>query len=448
MNKKRFLLGLLVLSLCRVGFAVNPPPFPTEFFQFLPTNFITDYGSIPAAYTTNLVSTNVDLDPFYGDVVILDTTNLTPAYLEYWVSDTNWIANIEYDVGDMFFLFEPNWASVSQGGTGPGGTAYLIAGGDWTSGSPNGLFRVYIDAAGSNIFFGGIQSGVTNTYASAPISWSSNSWHEIGVSYSVGRHGQSDIYLDGGLAATGTIVSNVPVLGTNSLGFYTNTFFIGSDNNGYEQARGAFYNLDTWSGEVYGGYYTNDWLNFSNSLATWQSGLGGGFFGALFGPLGELTDLLSSGCPCTNCIFGTDLSTVYVANVWATNDANGDGNITYTFSIQGGMPEVPYDVFSAPSLTGTALTSASWVWLGQGTNCGVYQITNQPFGLSFYILGTPLPAADGSGLTQAYEALVHSSSSGGDGVSGLYKLLHGLSLSTSIAVPSLGSISIQSCPIP
>jgi hypothetical protein len=58
-----------------------------------------------------------------------------------------------------------------------------------------------------------------------------------------------------------------------------------------------------------------------------------------------------------------------------------------------------------------------------------------------------LPAADGSGLTQAYEALVHSSSSGGDGISGLYKLLHGLSLSTSIAVPALSSISIPTCPV-
>jgi len=203
------------------------------------------------------------------------------------------------------------------------------------------------------------------------------------------------------------------------------------------------FNLDTWCGVTFNGFGTdtNGWLTISNALATWQASLGGGF-GGMMG-----MGLLSSGCPCTNCIFGTNLASVYIANVGAANDTNGDGNITYTFSIQGGLPEVPYDVFSAPSLTGTALTSASWVWLGQGTNCGVYQITNQPAGLTFYILGTPLPAADGSGLTQAYEALVHSSSSGGDGISGLYKLLHGLSLSTSIAVPALSSISIPTCPV-
>jgi hypothetical protein len=395
-------LGLLILFLRVSAYGVNPPPFPTEFFQFFPTNYITDYGSVPATYTTNLVTTNVTIGPFYGDVLILDTTNLNPASLAYFVQDTNWISNIAFDTGDLFFLFEPNWSSVSQGGTGPGATAgavsYLIAGGDWTSGSPNGLFRIYIDAAGSNIFFGGIKTGVTNTYASAPISWSSNSWHEIGVSYSV-HPSQSKIYLDGGLAATGTAVSYVPVLSTNSLGFYTNTFYIGSDNTGYAQARGAFYNLDTWSGQVYGGYYTNDWLDFSNSMAAWQSGFGGGFFGGMFSPIGGL---LTSDGTCTNCTTG---SGVMFTDMLAMRDTNGDGGTTFIFSITDGGPGTNYDVIATTALWTNNMTNSVWTWLGQGTNGGTYAATNQPASRQFYILAGTV-TNDGSGLTVAYENLV------------------------------------------
>jgi hypothetical protein len=56
--------------------------------------------------------------------------------------------------------------------------------------------------------------------------------------------------------------------------------FIGSDNNGLEQARGAFWNMVTWD-VMYGGWYTNGWPALSNSLAAWQSTLGGGGFGGM-----------------------------------------------------------------------------------------------------------------------------------------------------------------------
>jgi hypothetical protein len=67
---------------------------------------------------------------------------------------------------------------------------------------------------------------------------------------------------------------------------------------------------------------------------------------------------------------------------------------------------------------GSNIVNSSWTWLGQGTNSGIYQITNQPslpsvrvFGAppsaySFYLLGTPQLASDGSGFTAAYESLI------------------------------------------
>ena len=62
---------------------------------------------------------------------------------------------------------------------------------------------------------------------------------------------------------------------------WTNGFFIGSDNAGFEQARSAFFDLLVWGVEC-SGSYTNSWPFVSNALAAWQAGLGGGGgFGAM-----------------------------------------------------------------------------------------------------------------------------------------------------------------------
>jgi hypothetical protein len=207
----------------------------------------------------------------YENALILDTTNLDPAYLEYYVVDTNWINNLSYGPpGSVLFFFAPDWASCSQGGTGPGETAYFLWCGDT---STNGLFAIYTDQYGSNIYFGGVNNGVSSIYASAPISWTSNSWHQIGVEWWGSR---SRIYLDGALAASGRRMSIVPWMGTDTNGFYTNGFFIGSDNQGYEQARGAFWDMMTWSVE-YGGYYIDGWSTLSNNLVAWQTASGFSF---------------------------------------------------------------------------------------------------------------------------------------------------------------------------
>ena len=180
--------------------------------------------------------------------------------------------NIFYASGTILFYFAPNWASVSQGGTGPGETACFIGGGDWSSNSANGLFTIYADADGSNLYFGGVGDGDSETYASAPISWSSNTWHQIGVEYT---RDDCEIYLDGALAATGDGVMYVPARSTWSNGFY-----IGSENAGYEQARGAVWNMSTW-GQEYGAWYTNGWSEFSNAIVAWQGALETSGFGGM-----------------------------------------------------------------------------------------------------------------------------------------------------------------------
>jgi hypothetical protein len=152
--------------------------------------------------------------------------------------------------------------------------------------------------------------------------------------------------------------------------------------------------METWTAES-GGGYTNEWLTISNDIATWEVALGGGPFGAMMGLGGGV---LNPGGPCTNCITGTD---VYFANM---TSANGVGGTTFLFTIEGGTNGMAYDLFSTTNLANN-ITNAVWTWLGQGTNCGTYSVTNQATNQQFYILGGT-PASDGSGLTVAYEILI------------------------------------------
>ena len=290
-------LAILALSASLSGYA--QPGIPLQWFDFPPgptdpPAFATAYGSLPLAYTSNLISAPVPLEPdwYWPNALILDTTNLAPAFIQYTVTDSNNVHNFSYDPGTVLFYFCPNWASVSQGSgaTGPGETAYFIGSGDWSSGSPNGLFTIYADAYGSNIYVAGVGSGVTNIYASAPISWASNTFHQIGVEWSSSgssRNPGIKMYLDGALAATGLKLSIVPAMGTDSNGVWTNALFVGSDNNGSETMRGAMWSLTTWNC-MYGGWYADDWPVISNALAAWQASPGGGFGGMMGSPSGAM----------------------------------------------------------------------------------------------------------------------------------------------------------------
>jgi hypothetical protein len=233
-----FAAVLLLLSL--PSFAQSA--IPNQWFDF-PPGFDAGAEFAPRAYTTNLISTPMVVEPgsdYPWSALILDTTNLTPAFLNYNVLDTSprTNRNLGYSQGTVLFWYAPNWASVSQGGAGPGQTAYLVAGGDWRTNSPNGLFAIYIDSGGSNLCFGGVGAGDFETYVSVPISWSSNVFHQIGVEWITG---DCEIYLDGSLAATGNGIIYVPKRSTWASGF-----FVGSDNNGYQQMRGSLWEMYTW----------------------------------------------------------------------------------------------------------------------------------------------------------------------------------------------------------
>jgi hypothetical protein len=416
---KTFLTWFCVLfmfsipAFCQSG----PPTLPVnpylDSYSFADTNWLSDIGYAPIDYT-NLVS----VPEWDGNALLLDTTNALPAFLNYNIVELDGTTNLAFPAGAVRCVFICDWASAdtNQNGTGPGEVGYLLAAGDFSSNSPDGLWAVYIDPGGTNIYFGGVSNSESTVFVSAPISWPSNSIHLIGLAYST----NSTLYLDGQLAATGGPVTIVPATDV-----WTNGFFVGSDASGSEQARGIFWNLEFYNSNCFDSYWINDferpffthaWLFISNAYYASQGTQGGSGADFAAAALGSLVPLGGGGgCASNNAVYMTDMSYTVIS---------GQG-FTFTFTIAGGTNGLPYDVFSTTNLA-YPITNSVWTWLGQGTNCGVYSITNLPNTPSFYVLGTPLLAGDDSGLTVAYERLIGVSSDG-YGTPNLWYLWHGLS---------------------
>jgi len=255
--------------------ALPPDPFLGD-YPFDTTNWLSIDGDAPIA-STNLVSVSL----WNKNALLLDTTNAAPAFLNYNVVESDGFTNVTFDQGAVRCVFITDWATAdtNQNGTGPGDIGYLVAAGDWSSGAPDGFWAIYIDPGGTNIYFGGVSNSTTNIFVSAPISWPSNSIHLIAALYSSTN---SQLFLDGQVAATSGPVTIVPATNT-----WTNGFFVGSDNNGYEQARGVFSSLEFFDSNVFdpdwseffsGGYiFTNGWPRLTNAYYTWLAAQGGGF---------------------------------------------------------------------------------------------------------------------------------------------------------------------------
>src|SRR5262249_36588179 len=153
--------------------------------------------------------------------------------------ETNGNTNLDYPIGTIMFWFSPDWKSASLGGTGPGTWGRFMEAG--TNGSPYGLVSLYTDPGGTNIYFQTQTNGLSTNYLISRISWASNEWHLIGVTYS---RTNSTLFLDGQIATNGPGVLWWPT--TN-----VTTLRIGSDTGtGLAQARGQFDDMVTIS-ELY-----------------------------------------------------------------------------------------------------------------------------------------------------------------------------------------------------
>ena len=390
------------------GGNTNSPPSALEAWPFQDNVTWTNArGYAPVSFTNLSFS-------YLGDGASLVVNSNAPAWIQYKAIEADGTTNLTVDIGSITFWFAPNWASTNAGGSGPGEWGRLIEAGGYSPDSSYGLWSIYVDDVGQNIYFSAqtndLSSNLT-TYVSAPISWTTNYWHYIALTYSTTN---TALYLDGILATSGPPITVYP--GPDVL---TNGFYMGSDSNGVLQAQGMFNNVYTYRVPVDSGVI-QDWFyrGFGSYIMNpWNARFMGGLISALAIPSNNSGFDVISGQgnlqwigASSSCVDGTTAGQVWFTNVTVTAAAT-NGNKNVTFTIEGGAPGVPYDVFANSALS-FGPSGVPWKWMGQGYQCNIYTLTNLPSTACFLILGTPQNTS-GEGLTDAYEQLVEKIDPGG-----------------------------------
>jgi len=422
---------------------IAPTNTPLNSWSFYDTTgWTSDYGYTPVSFT------NIYSDVLGSGTALVVDTNI-PAWLQYNVYESDGTTNLTVDNGTVMFWFAPNWSSVSQSGSGPGVYGRLFEVGSNTPDSSYGWWSIYVDDVGNNLYFAAQTNDLSSnatTYLSAPISWTTNYFHFVAMTYCATN---TSLYLDGTLAASGPGMTLYP--GTDVL---SNGFYLGSDGTGLLQSHGYFNTVQTYNYPVDAGdiqtifnwyypfYIMSPWnvpmvsITSAISSPSYVSN-----YNAVTG-IGDLLNIMSL----TNCISGSTSYTVWITNVTAT--AAGNGTMNVTFSIQGGADGIPYDVF-ANSVLAFGTNGAPWAWMGQGYHCNTYMLTNLPNTTCFLVLGTPQDS-DMDGLTDAYELLVsktnpNNPSTSGDGISDSDKVL--LGLQPKLVYPAVpASFNVNTCP--
>jgi hypothetical protein len=430
------LAGMLIGSIAGTAHAQSPPDyFMYNWWYCEDTNWLGSAGYAPVS-SSGLVNTNDGA----GHALLIDSTNA--AWLQYNTVENDGYTNLTVNRGSILFWFSPSWSSTNVGGSGPGEWSRLIELGSCTTNASYGWWSLYTDPAGTHIYFSAQTNGTTVNYLSAPIAWTNNTWHHVALTYSATN---TTLYLDGNPATNGAALTCYP--GTNVV---AGGFYVGSSSNGFQQAHGMFDDLSTYDGPLdsgtiggmagiysifYGATITSQALgsatNSSFSLPTLNAITGSGFLQWL----GNTSDCVTS------------------SNVWLTNLVSSlqhtNQTVNINFAIQGGTSGFYYDVFGNAILGPTSSTNFQFAWMGQGTNCNTYRLSDLPVASAFLILGTPLDD-DFDGLTTAYEKLISHSDplnpdTDGDGISDAEEVLnHTDPLTSNPAIPV--SLTILSCP--
>ena len=239
-----------------------PPGSYMDSWSFEETNWDSDFGFAPLSY-----SNIVQVPDWDGNALQVDSTNAS--WLTYSIAENapryGEYTNLTLDTGSIEFWFVANWESddTNYFGTGPGDWGRLIDVGMWDTNADSDWWSLYLNPYGTGIYFSSGTNGVRTNYLSAPISWDSNLWHMVVLTFSPSN---SFIYLDGQPAASGSGVQYVP-----SGNILTNGFAIGSDfATGMQQAHGQFDDLYTYDYQL----SAND---VSNEYAEVYPELPGGF---------------------------------------------------------------------------------------------------------------------------------------------------------------------------
>ena len=393
-----------------------------------PTNWTSDLGYAPVSFTNLAFSYRGDAQSWS---LMVDTN--VPAWLVYNVYESDGTTNLTVDSGSVTFWFAPSsWASTNAGGMGPGEAGRLLEVGSYTPDSSYGLWSIYVDEGGNNLYFSAqtndLSSSLT-TYLSFPISWSTNDFHFVALTYSATN---TALYLDGALVTNGSGLTVYP--GPDVL---ANGFALGADNSGIYESQGmlntvATYNYPLDSNDVqtiFNWYYEYYMINPFNI----------DMFSIVSAPSSPSTNYYTydiiTGAGNLQQV-GT-VAAITNTNVWITNEVvsvfgTGTNNMKLQITIQGGFDGVPYDTFVNSILDFSTNTNKAWAWMGQGFHGNTYVITNLPNTACFLILGTPQSTAN-DGLTDAYKLLVlktnpNTACTSGDGIADSDKILQGLSV--------------------
>ena len=203
---RTFAVAGFLFALLPTTFCADMPGLPdgTNYSSYTPldswsfhdsTNWTSDNGYAPVSFT------NITGMLWFGDGTSLGLNTNIAAWLQYNVIENDGTTNLTVDQGSVAFWFAPAWSGTNEGGTGPGLWGRLIEVGGYTSDASFGWWSLYVDDAGANLYFT-VQpgDGSTTTYLTAPISWTTNYWHFIALTYSATN---TALYLDGALATNG-----------------------------------------------------------------------------------------------------------------------------------------------------------------------------------------------------------------------------------------------------
>jgi len=290
--------------------------------------------------------------------------------------------NINLRNGAVVFWFKPNWSSTTAGGTGPKCNARLLESGQWTTNAATGWWSLYTDPSGTNLIFAGQLSNVFTTNLTGTISWTSNQWHAITLTYSPTN---SQLYIDwAAYTLNGGGVSNYP----NATERAITGFSIGSDSQGNNQANGQFEDMITHNYQHFYGEVSSHYQQTTINRPKVKAMMNASAFasGALYG-----------GSVANNSTNSPNVQTI--ATVPALSLSIYGTNTTFIIGMSGNNTNTGYTIYGTTNIVGTFLPIAT-----NAANVSTFTVVTNTSAMYFQV-GWSFDS-DGDGLSDSYEHYV------------------------------------------
>jgi hypothetical protein len=345
---------LLLLAKTGLGQGGPPPlpPIPLQTLDFWPLEEPNwgDWFGDPARGFANL---NAAPSWDYTGTALSVDTNVA-AYLQQYVYQDGW-TNIVFDSGSISLWFQPNWTSVTDGGTGLTNWGVVLSVGNWTSNAAESAWTLAISPAGTNLVMEAQSAGSNQLVFDVPIDFDAGDWHSMTVTYQATN---CCVYLEGQFVTNAGPIQYQP---TYDDCLNCGMFFGSFSTSGAYQCHGQLQWLATYDSPLSADAVASDYASVSSYITYFGGSLpsGGGFHREGSGPPappgGGGTN--SGGGPLV-----TNVYPIYTTNqFWlkalplGTNAFNSNSNAV-TFILYGTTNTASYQLQTMPSLTGTNWT--------------------------------------------------------------------------------------------